>query len=169
VASSGRLQLKKENVDLSLLINSIAEKLEPEIKLAQSQLILKLKPSIKGAWDVIRIEQAFTNIISNALKYAPGKPITITTQSDDRSAIIEISDQGPGISPKHQSTIFEPYKRLNHDTKITGLGVGLFITKQIIQAHHGQIYVSSQLKQGTSFTIKLPLNPTTKSSSSTEK
>lgn len=161
LASTGRLTLTKENVNLGDLVNNLVTKYTAEINSAQCQIEIQLKHNkVIGFYDPVRIEQAITNLLMNALKYAPGKKITLIIDTDGDSNLFRIIDQGPGI-PKHlHKLIFEPFKR-GGNTQTKGLGVGLFITHQIVTEHQGQINVSSN-NEGTTFTLKLPKGDVTK-------
>ncbi len=107
--------------------------------------------------DMKRITQVIDNLISNAQKYAPKKPIHIKFSNDVNHLIIQVIDFGKGIEPKHIEHIFKRFYRIQENTiGIRGSGLGLFICKKIISAHQGEITVSSIVNQGTTFTILLP-------------
>jgi signal transduction histidine kinase len=107
--------------------------------------------------DPKRIVQVFDNLLSNAVKYAPGSPVKITIKSDMEACYVDVEDQGPGIPQHHLEHLFERFYRVPETAGTThGTGLGLFICQQIIQAHGGEISVSSELSNGTLFTIKLP-------------
>ena len=108
--------------------------------------------------DPKRLGQVFDNLISNAIKYAPGTEVWVRINLDDREALIEVSDQGPGIPNRYITHLFERFFR-NPDVapSVHGSGLGLFICKKIIQAHHGSVTVTSVVNQGTTFHIRLPI------------
>lgn len=158
VASSGRITLNSEKVNLNELVRSIVEKYEEEIKISGSRIQTLIgEENIIGRWDPVRLEQAITNLFTNALKYGEGNKITVSLKADDKNAYIKITDRGEGISQDQQKEIFEPFKRANNNSKTLGLGVGLFITKQIVDAHKGTISLESKPERGSTFLIKLPL------------
>lgn len=107
--------------------------------------------------DPSRITQVFDNLISNAVKYAPGSPVMISLKNSANTCTITVEDQGPGIAQEHLSHLFERFYRVP-ETRVAnhGTGLGLFIVKEIIHGHGGEIKVSSQLSKGTTFTITLP-------------
>lgn len=107
--------------------------------------------------DGVRLSQVFQNLFANAVKYAPGSPIYITLRLLDKNLRIEFRDEGPGISEQHLNHIFNKFYRVPGYGS-SGSGLGLFICKQIISAHHGEISVQSVVGQGTTFVIDLPLN-----------
>ncbi len=158
LASTGKITLNKEKVNLSTLTESLVKKYGEEINISGCQVKTIIQNNeIIGEWDLVRIEQAITNLFLNALKYAEGKKVTITLFTEDNWAIFEISDEGNGIPEEMQKQIFEPFKRADNGPKIKGLGVGLFIAKQIINAHGGDIGVKSEVGKGATFVFKLPL------------
>ena len=108
--------------------------------------------------DTDRLDRIFTNLISNALKYASGSDIVIRAHTVGDEAVIEVTDYGPGIDPKFVPRIFDRYFRVMKSEKHTrGLGIGLYITKLLVEAHGGRIWVTSQLGKGTTFSFGLQL------------
>jgi signal transduction histidine kinase len=107
--------------------------------------------------DPTRITQVFDNLLSNAVKYAPGSEIVISLKNSTASCIISVEDHGPGIAPEHLGHLFERFYRVP-ETRIAnhGTGLGLYICKEIINGHGGDISVSSEVSKGTTFTITLP-------------
>ncbi len=107
--------------------------------------------------DPTRLTQVFDNLLSNAAKYAPGSPISITLRNSGASCAISVEDQGPGIAQHHLEHLFERFYRVPETSLTThGTGLGLFICQEIIHAHGGSITVSSEVSKGTTFTINLP-------------
>jgi len=97
------------------------------------------------------------NLLTNALKYAPGKVIHIKLCRKKEKAVIEVRDEGPGIAQQDFERIFARYERVVSKENVGGLGLGLYISKQIIDAHRGSIYVQSILGSGSTFIVELPL------------
>ena len=114
-------------------------------------------PSIHG--DGVRIAQVFENLFTNAIKYAPTAPITVTLASKGETVMVVFKDGGPGIAPESLPLIFERFYRVKSEKSVTGSGLGLYICKQIIMAHHGNIWVESTLDRGTTFFIEFPADP----------
>lgn len=107
--------------------------------------------------DSTRLTQVFDNLLSNAVKYAPGSPVSITLKNTGDSCSIYVEDKGPGIAQNHLEHLFERFYRVPETSVTThGTGLGLYICKEIIQAHGGKITVSSEVSKGTTFTINLP-------------
>ena len=105
----------------------------------------------------MRLSQVFENLFSNVRKYAPGSPVEIRTWHDDRWLYVRFSDQGPGIPPEHQPFVFERFYRAPGQGSIKGTGLGLFICREIVLAHGGQMKLESAPGSGTAFIIQLPL------------
>jgi signal transduction histidine kinase len=113
-------------------------------------------PSIVG--DSVRLAQVFENLFTNALKYAPGSPIDILLNQVGDKIVVSFIDHGPGIPKEFLPLIFERFYRVRGEKTVTGTGLGLYICKQIIQAHRGKIWAESTPGQGTTFLIELPMN-----------
>jgi len=110
--------------------------------------------------DPLRFVQVFDNLVSNAIKYAPGSPIFISLTSNGNESKITIRDQGPGISEEHLDHLFERFYRVpDPNSNVHGTGLGLYICREIMAAHGGKITVESKLNEGTSFHIFLPVIP----------
>ncbi|MGK5026001.1 hybrid sensor histidine kinase/response regulator [Janthinobacterium sp. RB2R34] len=153
--SSGKLSIRREPVDLVALVRRVAEDLAP----CPDQLRVQVQEDvhIEGYWDGFRVEQIVVNLISNALRYGEGKPVDIGLAKTRNSAVIEVRDHGIGIGPKDQERIFDAFERVMHQDRTGGLGLGLFITKQLVDAHGGAITLQSQPGQGALFSVTLPL------------
>jgi signal transduction histidine kinase len=115
-------------------------------------------PEVKISVDPTRLAQVFDNLLTNASKYAPGSEVVIRLVQDAECALITVRDNGPGIAPEHLELLFKRFYRVpTKEANVRGTGLGLFICRQIIRAHGGQIWAESTLGEGTSFFIKLPL------------
>ncbi len=147
--------------DLSLIVHDVLDQLQPQLKAANCEVIINRPENIIGIWDAYRIEQLLMNLITNAFKYGSNKPIHITILKKDDIAIIEVRDHGIGIAKENQQRIFNRFERAVSAKGITGLGLGLYIVKKILDLHRGSISVNSQLGAGSKFTVELPLVPIT--------
>jgi two-component system sensor histidine kinase BaeS len=117
------------------------------------------KPSgeIKIFADAIALRRVLGNLISNALKFTPqGGSVEISSEADDKEVRISCADTGPGVDVHLQHTLFEKYGRLDRDQTIEGTGLGLFVTKNIVDAHGGRIEVKSAVGKGTTFILSFP-------------
>jgi signal transduction histidine kinase len=152
-----KLSLHLEKVDLSLLVKEICDRFQPQFTLANTPLACRIKDSVEGNFDSYRMEQVITNLLSNALKYAPATPVTVTLEKTDGEALLSVTDEGPGISPEDQEKIFNRFERSASVREITGLGIGLYISKAIVEAHGGQVRVESAPLKGAKFLVSIPL------------
>lgn len=156
-ASAGILIIEKKKENLSEIVRQIVETYQVNILKAHHELELHLEASVIGMWDKVRIEQVIINLLSNAIKYGEGKPITIMTKIDGEKAILTVRDHGIGIAEQDKERIFNRYERAVSKQDFSGLGLGLYITRQIVIAHGGSIYFESRPKEGSTFTVELPL------------
>jgi two-component system sensor histidine kinase KdpD len=129
---------------------------------ADLQISLDVRhPGMQIHADPTRLAQVFDNLISNAVKYAPGSPIQVSLDKKDRKALIEVRDSGPGIAAEHLKNLFKRFYRApSNNVTVRGTGLGLFICRRIIQAHGGEITAESESGVGTVFRISLPLERT---------
>ena len=157
--TQGSLKLDLEETDFLDLLKKILERYQGLLKASGCTYNLRKEGSTWVKCDRFRMEQVLTNLLSNAVKYARGKPIDILLRQREPMQEILFCDQGPGMPEKSVKQLFAPFSRLKAQEKsIPGLGLGLFIAKQIMEAHGGEIGCHSQLGKGTQFTLKLPLN-----------
>ena len=155
--SSGKLSIRREPVDLSSLVRRLADDLSPYAASTGSTLAVQALEQVSGYWDAFRVEQIVVNLISNALRYGEGQPVEISLAATQNSAVIEVRDHGIGISGKDQERIFDAFERVVQHDRSGGLGLGLFITKQLVDAHGGAITLQSQPGHGALFSVTLPL------------
>lgn len=154
---SGRLKLEMSDFDLNEMVKGTIEQLSAELNASGCPVTLKVGQPVLGTWDRLRLEQVVFNLISNAMKYARGKPIAITVSSDEESAWIHVKDQGPGIAPADKDRIFHKFERAPGLRSISGLGLGLYVVRQIVDMHCGSVHVESQLGAGATFVVRIPL------------
>jgi signal transduction histidine kinase len=153
--AGGFLQLQFEEVDLADTVCDVVAQLSAEITRSGVQLTTQLAGGVTGVWDPLGLEQVVVNLLANALKYGDGKPIAIAVTRDDQHARLVVRDGGPGIDPMNHARIFERFARAASMGN-GGLGLGLYLTRQIVRAHGGTIAVESALGQGAAFTVELP-------------
>jgi PAS domain S-box-containing protein len=158
--SSGRLRLQREAVDLGDLVREVVGRSSEELARAQCSLELHAHGPVPGSWDRLRIEQVVTNLLGNALKYGAGKPIELRVSSDGGRAQLVVRDHGIGIEPEHVARIFDRFERAVSSRSYGGLGLGLYIVRQIVEAHGGAIRVSSEPGAGSLFVVELPIEVT---------
>lgn len=157
--SEGKLKLELSKVDLSALVHESAGFLQEELIKAECQLKISADVPITGFWDRTRIQQVITNLLTNAIKYGSRKPIAIKLITENEMAILTVEDHGIGIAKEDQEKLFEKFKRLVSSDSYAGMGLGLYITRQIIEAHGSSMKVESEVGQGSTFIVMLPLKP----------
>jgi len=160
---AGRIELRCAAIDLGPLIESTTRSLRPLIDRKRQDLRLDLEEAQAVVWaDADRVTQILTNLISNASKYTPeGGSITVTTRPAGDSANVEIRDTGIGLSAEQQAQLFTPFFRVQRrgPDHAGGTGLGLVITRSLVELHGGQITVSSTPDQGSTFSFTLPVAP----------
>ena len=159
--SMRNLSLHFETVNL---LEQIREELlihQDEIASSKSTVEVFAQEPIIGNWDRFRLEQVIGNLLSNAIKYGGGKAIQITTRLEGCHAVIQVQDHGIGIREEDQKKIFDRFERAVSSEKFSGWGLGLYIVRQIVEAHQGEVHVQSKLGEGSTFTVTLPLFPQT--------
>lgn len=154
-AGESPVGLRRAEMDLRELVEVVAGRLAFELEQNGSQLQLKLEPTI-GRWDRSRLDQVITNLIGNASKHGGAGPIEVTLFPTDGVARLEVRDHGAGISAADQKRIFEPFVRLARSSDAIGMGLGLAIAREIVDAHRGRIWVESQPGAGSRFIVELP-------------
>ena len=154
---TGKLSIRPGQFDLSCLVSTLVETFAPQISAAQSSVNLSADSPVVGLWDEFRIEQVVSNLLTNALRYGAKSPIDVSVYVEGENAIVEVRDQGIGISEENQQRIFQQFERVSAKHAVAGLGLGLFISEQIVAAHGGKITVQSALGEGAVFRVSLPL------------
>jgi signal transduction histidine kinase len=155
--ASGRMELERGEVDLTALAREVVERFQEHATAAGCPITVSGEGSLVGRWDRNRLDQVITNLLSNALKYAPCTPVDIAIEALPwGGAALHVRDGGPGVALEDQARIFERFERAVPAKKFSGMGLGLWLTRQIIEAHGGKIRVESRLGAGATFTIELP-------------
>jgi signal transduction histidine kinase len=155
---SGKLQLDIEKVDLSAVVREVTERLERQILQADCKVSIDAPAPVIGDWDRYRVEQIYTNLLTNALKYGPRKPIRVSVTREGAFGRLVVRDQGIGIAKEHQGKIFDRFERaVQVGNTATGLGLGLYIVRQIVESHRGTVSVNSEVGLGSAFVVELPL------------
>lgn len=154
---TGKLSIRPSRFDLVQLVRGLVENFAPQVEAAQSTLSLQAEQPLEGNWDEFRIEQVVSNLLTNALRYGAKSPIEVRVYAQDGEARIEVRDHGIGISEDNQKRIFQQFERVSANHVAAGLGLGLFISEQIVTAHGGTISVESRIGEGALFRVSLPL------------
>jgi len=155
--SSGRLSMTFERVDLSKLVKDTFQRLSGQLEAAKCLVSYTIDSEVSVNADQFRFEQVLTNLITNAVKYAAGNPIEVSLKKNAQSTVLRIRDHGPGIPVDKLERVFERFERLVSASEVSGLGLGLYISKEIVEAHKGEIHVESAVEKGAEFVVTLPL------------
>lgn len=154
----GMLSIAPQPADMALLVRRVVESHADQAASAGSPIQLVAPEHLPGVWDEFRIEQVVANLLTNAMRYGGGKPVQVTVEGTGAEAVVAVRDHGIGIAPDDQARIFGQFERAVGSQDVPGLGLGLFITHQIVQAHNGAIKVDSVPGEGSTFTVRLPLD-----------
>ncbi len=154
--SRGQLQLELDDFSLSELIEDVTQRFARQLEEAGCEVKLDLEKDLIVHWDGFRIEQVIVNLLTNAIKYASGKPVSIEAKKSGDRVVMTIRDNGIGIAIDDQNRIFKRFERAVSQDHFGGMGLGLYIVSQILQLHGGSISVESELGKGSSFRVEIP-------------
>ncbi|MFP2905241.1 ATP-binding protein [Pyxidicoccus sp. 3LFB2] len=158
--TSGRLSLELEDVDLGPLVREVMTRYEAQAARAGSALHLEgVATGLTGRWDRLRLEQVVTNLVDNAVKYGGGRPIRVHLEPSGSGVRLTVRDEGIGIAPEHLPRIFGRFERAVSERHYGGLGLGLYITRTLVEAQGGTVRAESEPGQGSTFTVELPAEP----------
>ncbi|WP_262337522.1 sensor histidine kinase [Legionella genomosp. 1] len=150
VISEGFLFFKPQKIDLNELLLKITKRFDNKVSYKGI--------SVVGSWDPFRMEQIVTNLITNALKYGKGDPVNVQLLVDKAGTLkIMVQDFGIGIAPENREKIFKKFERVNHQSAVRGLGLGLYIVNQIVTGMGGNISLESEVGIGSTFWVTLPI------------
>jgi signal transduction histidine kinase len=152
--NAGQIDFELETVDFKQVIDAAMRRFEPQVRRGQ---IVVDAASVIGQWDPLRLDQIVTNLVSNAVKYGDGKPVEVRLTSADGQAVLEVRDRGIGIDPEQQQLLFNRFERLEPRRMYGGFGLGLWITRRIVDAMGGAIEVQSERGRGSVFRVSVPM------------
>jgi signal transduction histidine kinase len=155
--SKGKIDFQREEFDLCDMVSEVVSQFRTMSDAANIQLDIDCCPNLIGYWDRFRIEQVVLNLLTNAVRYGEKKPIQVKVMKSGINAVISVKDQGMGIHAKDQERIFNRFERAISENEVSGLGLGLYISNEIVKAHGGSIRVVSAPKAGSEFNVTLPL------------
>ena len=155
--NSGNLHLQSTEVDLSALVRQVVSNMMPLAELAGCHVRADIREGITARGDPMAVEQIVENLLSNAIRYGPGRPIEVALSVDDGSARLSVRDEGIGIAQQDQADLFEHYGSARRSKPRGGLGIGLWLTRRLVRAMCGEITVSSFPSGGSTFTVEFPL------------
>ena len=154
---TGKLSIRPSRFDLTQLVGNLLQNFAQQIEAAETEVNFTADEPVIGQWDEFRIEQVVSNLLTNALRYGGKSPVQVRVYREGNEARIEVADQGIGISEENQKRIFQQFERVSAKTVVAGLGLGLFISEQIVAAHGGSIVGESRINEGALFRVCLPL------------
>lgn len=154
--TSGQLELHPEPTDAGEVLRAILRDQQEEAAAAGCALEVRIDEDTRGHWDRMRLEQVALNLVSNALKYGRGAPVEVSLLREKAAVVLTVRDHGRGIAPADQARIFERFARLREHHAVHGFGLGLWITRQIVEAFGGTLRVESRPGEGARFIAVLP-------------
>ncbi|NPC83262.1 GAF domain-containing protein, partial [Pyxidicoccus fallax] len=155
--TTGRVTVTLEDVDVDALVREVLARYEPQAARAGSTLQLDCRASgFVGRWDRLRLEQVITNLVDNAVKYGSGNPIHVCLEETPGGARLKVRDEGIGIDPEYLPRLFGRFERAVSERHYGGLGLGLYITRTLVEMMGGHVRVESEPGKGSTFTVELP-------------
>lgn len=155
---TGKLTMEPEAGDLEEIVSEAVEKIRPQFEAAACPLSFsRLGSALPVSVDKLRIDQVVTNFLTNALRYGRGNPVRVEAGAEGESAVVRVIDQGMGVAPENQRKIFNRFERAVSANEVSGLGLGLYISQQIVAAHGGEIRLQSKVGEGSTFELRLPM------------
>lgn len=153
---SGQIPLRRSRLDLVHLATAAVTRLQDELRWAGCNVQVRAPSTLFVEGDPVRLDEVVGNLLANAAKYAAGAPVTVSLNSGQELARVVVTDSGPGIPSHLRSRIFNKFDRGNRPTGTSGLGLGLWIARQIVEAHGGTIEVQDAPQGGAAFVVALP-------------
>lgn len=154
--SADNLRLEPSTFDMAELVAQTSRNYRLLAERAGSSLQCQAEPPVIGTWDRLSSEQMLDNLVSNAIRYGAGKPITIGLEQAPHGIVLSVRDQGIGIAPEAQTRIFERFGQAHGGRTNGGFGVGLWLVRRLVEAQGGQVEVQSKPAHGSTFTVRLP-------------
>lgn len=155
----GRLDLAPQSMDLAEHVRESAERFAETAARGGSALLLTADAPVRGDWDPLRIDQLIDNLLSNAIKYGAGRPVELAVSEEHGVARLVVRDHGISIRPEDRARIFERFERAVSSSHFGGLGLGLWVVREVVNALGGQVTVQSSAGEGSTFIVSLPLHP----------
>ena len=156
--ATGRFALDVREFDLVDALRRLVEQLQPAAERSGCDVSFEpIEPSIVGRWDRLRLEQVISNLLANAMKYGAGRPILLSAGQHEGGVVVEVRDHGPGIAVTDLPRIFGRFERAAPIRNYGGLGLGLYLIREIVDAHGGRVMAENAEGGGALFRVHLPL------------
>ena len=159
--ATGRFELDVKEFDIVECVENVVDGLRPSAEKARCDLTVDTRESVVGAWDRLRLEQALTNLLANAIKYGAGKPIAVLVRRHGSDVMLQVRDHGPGVPETELERLFRRFERAHSIRNFGGLGLGLYFIQAIVDAHGGSVTAQNMPDGGARFQITLPLRKST--------
>ncbi|MFY0528664.1 sensor histidine kinase [Archangium gephyra] len=156
-ARNNHFDLDRERFELGSLLREVCERFTEQARHAGSELTLEAHPQVEVHWDRLRVEQALSNLITNAIKYGAGGPISVRAELRDGVVSLQVADRGLGVAEDDRERIFNPFERASSAHRVQSLGLGLYIVREIARAHGGTVGLTGRDGGGSCFTLRLPV------------
>lgn len=156
-ARNNHFVLDCERFELDSLVREVCERFEEHARQAGSTLTLESCPRVEVQWDRLRVEQALSNLVTNAIKYGAGGPISVRAEQREGAVALHVEDRGIGVPEGDRERVFNPFERAASGHRVESLGLGLYIVREIARAHGGSVGVSGREGGGSCFTLHLPV------------
>jgi len=156
---SGQLHVQPEIMDLADLVRDVVDRSSEQARRAGCDLHVETDGPVQGAWDRLRLEQVLTNLLSNAFRHAPGTRVDVTLTARPDAVSLEVRDRGEGVATEQIEAMFGRYKRGDAARERGGLGLGLYISRLVVEAHGGRLRAHGEVGVGCTFTMDLPRSP----------
>jgi signal transduction histidine kinase len=159
-ARNNHFALDRERFELGTLVREVCERFAEQARQAGSSLVVEACPQVQVLWDRLRMEQALSNLVTNAIKYGAGGPISVRVGLQEGTVFLRVEDRGPGVAEVDRERIFNPFERASSGHRVESLGLGLYIVREITRAHGGTVGVSGRDGGGSCFTLCVPVEVT---------
>lgn len=154
--NADKIQLQPTSFDLCELIQDCVRKYEQMAARAGSTLLCLAGEPVLGTWDRLATEQVLDNLVSNAVRYGDGNPVSVDVAAEAHRVVVRVIDRGVGIAPADRTKIFERFEQGSTAPRSGGFGIGLWLSNKLVQAQGGRLQVESELGQGSTFIVSLP-------------
>jgi PAS domain S-box-containing protein len=156
--ATGRFEINATTFDIGQVVSEVVEGLRGAAASAGCVISIVATGALEGRWDRVRIEQVVTNLVSNAVKYGAGQPVDVVVRRDGDQVVLEVRDHGPGVAEQDLGRIFDRFERASSMRNYGGLGLGLYVVREITVAHGGSVSAGNAPGGGALFSVRLPVS-----------